>query len=73
MEFKQLLQLNSSEADKCFDRFLSVAFKKFTIDIIKLDKILHERFGEYENQNKSMKDIVTENYSQYAASFIENH
>lgn len=40
--------------------------RRVTIDIIALDDKLHQMFGNYEEQGKSMKDIITENYGEKA-------
>jgi hypothetical protein len=35
-----------------------------SIDVFKFDDFLHREFGDYESQNKSMNDIVLENYGE---------
>ena len=45
--------------------------QKFTIDIVKLDDKLHLLFGDYEEQNLSMKDIIERNYGKAGLNLIE--
>jgi len=46
--------------------------QRITIDIYKLDDYLHKVHGEYEDEGKSMQDVVFENYGQGAVEVIEN-
>jgi len=57
------------DAFKCsiqpfYDGLLTVAFKRIVIDIIKFDDYLHQVHGNYEEENKSMEDIVKEYYGE---------
>ena len=54
-----------------YDPLLSYAMQKFTIDIVKLDDKLHLLFGDYEEQNLSMKDIIERNYGKAGLNLIE--
>lgn len=40
-------------------------------DIISFDDWLHKKYGDYELKNKSMKDIIIENYGIEASELIE--
>ena len=42
------------------------------LDILKLDDLLHERHGEYEQQAKSMNDITIEEYGLLANAFVDS-
>lgn len=53
-----------------YDGLMSVVFGKLTINIIVFDDYLHERFGEYEDEGKSMKDEVIEKFGKEASEFI---
>lgn len=54
-----------------YDPLLSYAMQKFTIDIVKLDDKLHRLFGDYEEQNLSMKDIIERNYGKAGLNLIQ--
>ena len=54
-----------------YDGLMSIAMKKLCIDIIKFDDWLHERYGDYEDDGKSMDDIVREKYGEKGAKLIE--
>lgn len=54
-----------------YDPLLSYAMQKFTIDIVKLDDKLHRIFGDYEEQNLSMKDIIERNYGEAGLNLLE--
>jgi len=46
-----------------YDGMMTMAFKQISIDPFKLDDWLHQKFGEYEEeQQKSMQDIIKEHY-----------
>ena len=45
---------------------------KIELDILKLDDLLHERHGEYEQQAKSMNDITIEEYGLLASAFVDS-
>ena len=45
---------------------------KIELDILKLDDLLHERHGEYEEDDKSMKDIIVQEYGVIANSFVDS-
>ena len=53
------------------DMEYSVLVNGLTIDMFKFDEMLHRKFGMYENDKKSMKDVVIENYGREAANLIE--
>ena len=36
---------------------LSIIFKRPILDIFKFDDYLHDRFGDYESEDKSIKDM----------------
>ena len=44
------------------DQDLSMLFMKPILNIQKFDDWLHDKFGEYENDNLSMSDVLTKNY-----------
>lgn len=53
-----------------YDGVMSVAFGKLLIGIFSFDDYLHEKFGMYENDKKSMKEVIIENYGIDASDFI---
>lgn len=54
------------------DRVLSYSFGHAVIDVIKFDDWLREKFGEYENEGKSMKNIILEKFGKDALELIKN-
>ena len=54
------------------DRMLMSLTHHICINIGKFDDYLHEIHGEYEDEGKSMRDVVFENYGQEAVRVIEN-
>ena len=67
-DFRQTFHLQIADY---YDPLLSYAMQKFTIDILKLDDKLHRLFGDYEEQNLSMKDIIERNYGEAGLNLIE--
>ena len=53
-----------------YDGMMSVMLGKITIDMFKFDDYLHRLYGEYELEEKSMSDIITEKYGIEANIFI---
>jgi hypothetical protein len=45
------------------DGMLTAISKRVVIDIDKFDEFLHRKFGQYEDQGLSMKDILIQKYS----------
>lgn len=45
-----------------YDGQMTVAMKKPIFDMYKFDDYLHSRFGNYEEQGKSMECIIHENF-----------
>lgn len=54
-----------------YDPFVSFAMQKFQIDIIRFDDKLHRKFGDYEQQGMSMKDVIANNYGEQGLKLIE--
>lgn len=48
-----------------FDSQLTVFLKKPMFDTAKFDNYLHSKFGNYEENGKSMADIIHEHFPQY--------
>lgn len=48
-----------------------VLFGEFVIDILKFDQFLHEKFGNYEDEGKSMRDILSEKYGDDIKDYVE--
>ena len=69
-DFCRLMNICKSNFNSIWDKLLTMATGYIEIDIIKLDVILHERFGEYEDAGKSMEDIIRENYGEEAVDLI---
>jgi hypothetical protein len=53
-----------------YDGFATVLAKSIQIDPFEFDDYLHKVHGEYELQNKSMDDIVLENYGEKALEVL---
>lgn len=45
--------------------------RKCRLDVLAFDDALHDKFGEYEAEGKSMRDMVVEKFSTEAAEFLE--
>ena len=54
-----------------YDPLMSFALGKFQIDIIRLDDVLHRKFGEYEDEGLSMKDVILREYGLSGLTLIE--
>jgi len=46
---------------------------KVSFNVISFDKYLHEQFGEYENEGKSMASIIEEHFGASASKLIKDH
>ena len=46
---------------------------KISFDVVRFDKYLHEQFGEYENDGKSMAAIIEDNFGPSAVKLIRDH
>lgn len=57
---------------KVHDKLMSVVFRLVIIDIFAFDDRLHEKYGNYEEEGKSMRDIVTEHYGEKGMKMILN-
>ncbi|MFZ4856082.1 MAG: hypothetical protein ACOYL3_06765 [Desulfuromonadaceae bacterium] len=44
---------------------------RLELDVLKLDDLLHERHGDYENDGKSMSDITLQEYGSQANDFVD--
>jgi len=53
-----------------YDGLLSVVSKQLCIDIMKFDEWLHQQHGNYEDDGKSMDDIIREHYGEKGVELI---
>ena len=53
-----------------YDGLISVASKCLCIDILKFDKWLRQQHGNYEDEGKSMDDIIREHYGEKGVKLI---
>ncbi len=60
------------DGHKYLDTFLMKFTGKIELDLLKLDDLLHERHGEYENNTKSMGDITLQEYGAVANAFVDS-
>jgi hypothetical protein len=44
--------------------------KKMSFNVIKFDEYLHQQFGDYENDGKSMASIIEEKFGEAASKLI---
>ncbi len=70
-ELMQRMSLTSSQFDLIWDKPLTFATGNIQIDTLKLDDILHDRFGEYEMQHLSMEDLVADKYGKEAVELLK--
>ena len=54
-----------------YDGLLTLACQHICIDPFKFDDYLHMVYGEYEEQGKSMQDVIIENYGQKGEQLFE--
>lgn len=54
-----------------YDPLMSFVTNTFQVDLIKFDDILHRKFGDYEEDGLSMRDIVKKNYGDAGLKLIE--
>ena len=55
------------------DPMMSAIKEKAVLNIFALDDWLHEKYGPYEEEDKSMDDIIHEKFGALAAKFVEDH
>lgn len=67
-KFRELMDI---EFNDVWDKFF-LMMQKVAVDPIKLDDILIKRFGDYNEDKKSMKDILTEKYGKEACELVES-
>lgn len=56
-----------------FDKTLSLLTRTVTLDILALDDWLHEQHGNYEDNGKSMNNIIEEKYGTAAIAFVNQY
>jgi hypothetical protein len=47
--------------------------RKISFDVVKFDMYLHEQFGQYEDEGKSMASIIEEHFGAPARKLIQDH
>lgn len=55
-----------------YDRIVSSAFKRLSIDMDEFDDWLHSQVGAYEFKGKSMREVVREKYGEDAVELINS-
>lgn len=55
---------------KYYDGFMTATTGKLWVDVVKFDDYLHERFGQYEDDGKSMCEIITKKFGAEAEKFF---
>ena len=69
-EGRQLLELAGLHLGRVMYDFLSVTLMQPVIDVVRLDRELHIRFGEYEKRGLSMDDILKTEFTPAAYDLI---
>ena len=54
-----------------YDGLMSVATKRLCIDVLKLDEWLQKKHGNYEDQGKSMNDVIREHYGDEGVRLVD--
>lgn len=54
-----------------FDGLISVLGNTLVVDMVAFDAFLHKRHGSYEDNGRSMRDVIFEEYGQAALLFAE--
>lgn len=57
------------DANKYLDP-ITLRYPAVSLNILVFDDWLHEKFGMYEDQGKSMDNIITEKFSADASNFV---
>ncbi len=70
-EFEQLLEINKNQFNSIWDKELTIITNNIEIDLFKLDDILHDRFGSYEDLGLSMNNIIVKKYGEQAIELIQ--
>jgi len=68
-EMNELFRLKNGHI--YLDSILMQLTGKIELDVLKLDDLLHERHGEYEDDDKSMSDITIQEYGLIANAFVD--
>ena len=68
-KMNELFQLKNGHS--YLDTEMMCLTNRLELDIFKLDDLLHERHGEYENNGKSMNDIIIQEYGTMANAFVD--
>ena len=55
-----------------YDGLMSIACKQLTIDILKFDEWLQKKHGRYEDEGKSLNDVVREHYGERGIQLIND-
>ena len=66
-QFQSLLEMSLSD---CIDTLVSFAARHVVVDVLKIDDILHSRFGYYESRGLSMEDVIKEKYGPAAVQLL---
>ncbi|KAA6323095.1 hypothetical protein EZS27_027427 [termite gut metagenome] len=53
------------------DGITTMAFKKVSIDPFRFDDYLHDLYGNYEQEGKTLEDIILEKYGEQALKLIK--
>ena len=69
-KFEKLFDLSANEF---MDNLMSVTFRRFSIDIVKLDKWFETNKGYDIDKDGSTADFVRKTYGDEAVKFIEDH
>ena len=62
---------NMKNGHKYLDAQLMCITRRLELDVLKLDDLLHERHGTYEDDGKSMRDITLQEYGTQANAFVD--
>jgi hypothetical protein len=54
-----------------FDVELSVVFKRPVLDLVKFEGLMHQVYGEYEEQGLSLYDLLVKEKGEVFAKFVE--
>lgn len=66
-KFQQLLEMSLAD---CLDTLTSFVSGHVMVDIIRIDEILHARFGCYEASGLSMEDVIRDKYGDDAVNLL---
>jgi hypothetical protein len=68
---KQFVKTFNMKLNPFLDGLMMTVTRRPVIDVFKFDDWLHEQFGNYEDDGKSMNDLINEKYGKGAVGLVK--